>query len=508
MEIYDWVTNTVKTTPEAPFLYFRDQVWSYQQVDQIVYSIGKGLLELNVTPGDRIAIFSGKVPETIFCYLACFRIGAILASIDNGYKAEEFSTDVKKVTAKLLIAQDTLYNRVKDRQDTPSIKHTVIIGNSKPFKNTLSLDELITKGNNSSKEIPKIANDDKALILYTSGSTANPKAVVHCHKSLLHMGESMAREYQFSSTSRYLFSKEIGFMSCFGMAMMPTLASGGSLILIPEINANAILNAIEKYKITNTHIAPINLIQITHVKNYEKVNYSSIKIVSLGGDSVPVDSFNKLNALIPNKVIVNCGMTEITCYAHTQAEATYHYGLIGNDFAGVTTQIQNENGAQAKSNELGEICVKSDCLFSEYWENPDENKKSFVNGWFRTNDLGRRDEDGTLWFVDRLKNVIKGGNENVSPLEVENVLHAHEGVLQVCVVGAYDKSISGDIVVAFISLDKKHQVTKEALLTHTREHLADYKVPRHIVFLDKMLFTASGKVNRKILKKRADELFQ
>jgi long-chain acyl-CoA synthetase len=349
----------------------------------------------------------------------------------------------------------------------------------------------------TAEPLPPVSPENVAAILYTSGTTARPKGVMHTHISLTGATELMI-SLGFDETHTVPTITQMVHISALACGLLPSVTCGGTVVLLPIFDPATVLDLTERWRCTFYLALPAMLRFIVEEQARKPRDVSSMKLCLAGGDAVPVtlqESFRRLFGISVRELF---GMTEtvpVTCIREDAPRA----GSMGPALDLVDTRVMDLAGNPAADNQIGELQVQSPANCVGYWNNPEATEATFTQGWLRTGDLVRRDSDGYFWFEGRVKQIIVRGGSNISPQEVEEPLYQHPAVLEVGVIGMPDP-VYGEKVIAFVALREGQTATEQELRDFVRSRIADYKTPEQIVFLPSLPKGLTGKVQRRSLK--------
>jgi acyl-CoA synthetase (AMP-forming)/AMP-acid ligase II len=504
MLLADFLKNTANRTPNKCALIFDNLEFTYEGLDRVTDQIARSLLKIGVERGDRVALFLKNCPELVFIYYACFKIGAIAVPLNSRYKGPELEYAARHCGAKILVVHDELFSEYASvRKNLETIEKCYLVGINNNFGNINDFSDLLEETNGDTL-LPKIEENDPAVILYTSGTTAKPKGVVHTHYSLMHTVINQATTLQIDSSDISLVPLPICHIFGFG-CLITTTYIGGTVILLPRFEPGSFLDAIDKYHPTVTTLLPPGLDDILNHPKALTCDFSSLKSCFVGGDKVPMRLHRRSLEIAGIEVIEGCGMTECCPYTVNPPFGPKRPGSIGTPVYATSLRLVDNSGKDVPKDDIGEILVKSEANMVGYWNNKEETAKALKDGWLYTGDMARVDGDGYYWFVCRKKEIIIRGGSNISPLEVEEVFYEHPAVKAVGVVGLPDEHL-GQIVKAYVSLkeDVAHLPTNNELRTFVASRIAAYKVPEKIEFLSDLPLNPTGKVDRNRLKRLLD----
>jgi long-chain acyl-CoA synthetase len=455
------------------------------------------LLQAGLRKGDRIGVVSSNChlhPELL---MASAKGGWILVEIDHRLKTKEIEYIIDDSEPRVLFVGKGLAD--------------VMLPVCRVFQKL----KIVSFPNDYEKEIAsyptkepvaEVEEKDIITIMYTSGTTGQPKGVVYTHKNLFAAVTNMALMLTVSEYDRTLHTSPFSHIA----PIWPFLLHcyyGGSNVIINNLDPNYILETIQNEKITTWNTVPTLISRIVDAKEKERFNISSLKWICYGASSIPLPILKK--ALKYFGFILNqiYGTTETYLNTFLRArdhvlegseEAVKRLSSCGLEIINTETIVINKDGMRVKPGEVGEVITRGDHVSPGYWRKEEETRQSMKNGWFFTGDLATVDENGFIYITGRRKEMIISGGENVSPKEVENVLCSHESVKEAAVVGLPHERW-GEAVTAFVILHEGQMVSENDLLAFCRKRLAGYKCPKAVVFLKDFPLTTSGKVLKRKL---------
>jgi long-chain acyl-CoA synthetase len=493
------LSQAARRTPGKSALIFDGKAWTYEELDEISQRVAASLLRAGIQSGDRVALFLRNCPEMVFSYYGCFKAGAIVVPLNNRYQGPEVAYAVNHSGARIIIVQHELFPEVaRVLPVLKSVERYLGVGGAGTLPDQDNFAALL-EDIGSPEILPSVRENDPAIILYTSGSTARPKGVVHTHFSLTHTIINQSTFQEMDSREVSLVVLSICHIAGLAGQLLTTAAGGGTVVLLPQFEAGKFLAAIDSHCPTKIQLLPEQVLEILDHPQAPQTNFSSLQCCIAGGDSVPLEVHRRFRELAGLEITETCGATESFSYAMNPPFGLKKPGSIGKPVHGTTLRIVDDADRGVAPGQAGEILVKSRANMLAYWHNPQETAKTLKNSWLYTGDLGRVDEDGYYWFVGRKKNIIIRGGSNIAPGEVEAVLFQHPAVKDTCVVGKPDPAW-GQTVTAYVSVKEDFAPpTAEDLHAFAAERLAAYKVPEEIVILPDLPLNPIGKVDRQRL---------
>jgi acyl-CoA synthetase (AMP-forming)/AMP-acid ligase II len=490
------LARTAQATPDMPALIAGSREVSYREFDAHTQALAHGLLSLGLRPGDRVALHMQNSIETAMIYLACFKAGLIVVPCKTGLKADELEFALEHSQARIYMAHSMLYDRFSAvRPKLPAIERTVLVDQESPQNEALNFDAL--PAHDSGTPLPPVTPDAGATIIYTSGTTARPKGILHTHQSLWHCARLHSEATEFRSDGRMLLMCPMMHMSGL-LQLLTTVFVGGTAVIVPPLDPVAALDAIEQERCTHMLGMPAAYHFMVREQERAPRRIDTIRSAVSGGDSVPVALVQAFQSAFGVLLLEGHGMSE--CAPNiVNPRVGFRPGSLGRPLPGVEARIDAAPG------EAGELLLRTPAMFAGYWRDEEETRRAFQDGFLRTGDLARIDDDGFFWFAGRSKEIIVHGASNISPQEVEEVICRHPAVAQAGVVGVPDATW-GESVRAFVVLKAGAAATGDDLRAFLLKRLGNWKVPDSFYFERELPLGPTGKVNRRLLREVALEL--
>ncbi|HEV2991723.1 MAG TPA: AMP-binding protein [Candidatus Angelobacter sp.] len=487
----DALRRTAVRYPAQRALHFQGRDLSYAELDALSNRVARLMMANGIGRGDSVAIFSMNSPEFVATFFACARIGAALVPINLMFTADDVDYVFEKTRIKALLLEPMFLEKARQR---PGVYFLM----DQAFRESLaSLD--------GSPVEQFVSSDDTALIVFTSGTTARPKGVVLNHLNLYAYLLGGFTEHGVNRTFRYLLSLPMFHIAGLVQAFS-CFASGCDSVILPLPKAEPILQAIQTHKI-NVMALPATLwVGLASVPGIDEADLSCLKRLFVF-QYLPTPVFNRWRQMAPEAEWINAwGQTETTAIGSSTPPAELEQMLSAPDPIGVQhmpleLRIVDDDMNDVEPGKPGEIVVRGPSVTPGYFEDPEANEALFRGGWHHTGDVAYRDEHGWLYFLDRKKDMIKTGGENVSSQEVEEAIAQHPGVAEVAVIGMADPYWIEKVVACVVPLDGV-QLTEQELLVHARSRLANFKVPKQIFILKEFPKNPSGKVLKRILRQQ------
>ena len=502
---------------------FRDRVYTWQQVNEAANSLAHALQELGVKKGDRVAVLLYNSDAILLSYYGITKI-AVVCPINYMMSKKEIAYILNDSGAKILIiGNNLLYNIEYIKAECPQIEKIIVYdhdGSGVPSE-YLNFDNLIT---NYSKEEPvpsePISDREMAYLMYTGGTTGLPKGVMLSHNSLLINSLSTgALATQYIDPDENIVLVAIPFFHvAANIGVMQAVLVGYTMVVMDRFVISEFLENMVKHKCIGFGLVPTMINLLINSPEIEKYRdyLPNIKSIVYGASPIAPAVLRKILEMFPNAdVFQYFGQTE---YSPTIAVLEpedhrkalkpgneYLLAAAGRALIGTDVRIVDENGNDVPFGEVGEIIAKGDGTMIGYWNQPEKTAETIKDGWLYTGDMGRMDEDGYIYVVDRRKDMIISGGENIYTKEVEDALYTHPAVLECAVIGIPDERW-GEAVHAIVVLKRGYKkgknITEEELIAHVKDQIARYKAPKSIEFRRSLPKSAQGKILKKDLRKK------
>ncbi len=513
-------------TPQKDFLFSEadGRKWTYAEFDSAVNRTANMLLARGIAKGDVVSLLLPNSAEYIIAYFACWKIGALAGPVNSLLKAEEVEWVVANSRSKMLMTDDAI------------LSSGGLSGVGKGIEVITNWPPADAGGSDTVAEI-NIDVDDEAVIIYTSGTTGKPKGCLLTHGNLIANARQITEWLGFGPEDRLLTVMPLFHMNAVTVTTMTALYAGGSTVVSPKFSASRFWEIIEEYRITSFGSVATMLSMILakadtatrrrgdteiSASPRHRVTPSQLRFAMCGSAPVPAEVLNRFEETFGVLVIEGYGLSESTCRSTfnppNKDRRPGSCGLpIGNEM-----RVVDEEDNEVPDGTLGEIVLRGPNIFKGYFKNPEATEKAFAGGWFHTGDIGYRDADGFYYIADRKSDMIIRGGENIYPREIDDLLYTHPAVAHAAVIGVPDE-IYGEEVAAFIVLKDGFEssppyergvaaalggrggslITQEDIIDFCKLHLADYKCPKTVHFVDDIPKGPTGK----LLKRELARLF-
>lgn len=505
--------QTATEHPDRVALAFGQQSWTFSAFDDLTNRLAENLLLSGIAPGDRVALHFRNCPEMAFALAGCLKAGVIAVPINPRLKGTEVDYILRHSGSAGYLGQAELYAELE--RSCTAIENLAVCyltdsgaggGETRPFEELL-LPPRECEGTRA-VALAQVPGASMAVIIYTSGTTAFPKGVVHTHDSLWRLAAAM-RDMRLDETRVAVIVTSMAHLVGLGMILLPCLVNGAQAVISEPGNFGRNLDDFERRRGTYTIAFPMIYHGLIEAQQRQPRSFAAACRFFIGGDAVPLQLEQRIEQVL-GPVSNVYGATEIApiCWVrHSSQECALPGGsLIGAPALGTEVRVMGADGRRvAQPGEVGELQVRGDHLMAGYWKDEEATAAALRDGWFRTGDLGSCLQGGDFGFAGRAKEIIIHGGSNVSPQEVEAVLQEHPAVREAGVVGVPDP-VWGEIVTAGVAVRPGYTVSEADLIAFARQRLADYKTPERIVFLERLPQGPTGKVQRRLLKENLEHV--
>jgi fatty-acyl-CoA synthase len=524
-----WFNAEVSATrfPNHPCLVFHDGVTSYGDFkQQAEWLAGFLQRECGVRKGDRVALFMQNCPQYVIAYYAILRADAVVVPINCMNLTAELSFVLQDCGAKVIFAAQDLYSRIEPLLGE-TIKHAVSVCYSDyigpeprgavpesiaaprisfPAREVTAWHDALARRLTPSPHLS--TPDDLCVIPYTSGTTGRPKGCMHRHRGVHHTAMTVVHWNDGRQDACSLGVLPLFHVTGMQNSMNATIYAGATLVLLSRWNRDVAADLIKRYRVTNLTLVPAMVVDLISSPDIGSYDLSSLRVIGGGGAAMPEAVARKLLELCGLTYLEGYGLTETLAPSHSNPSDRPKRQCLGIPVFDTDARIIDPvTLAELPQGAIGEIVINGPQVLDAYWNNEAENASCFVTldgkRFLRSGDLGRIDEDGYFFFVDRLKRMINAAGFKVWPAEVESLLYAHSAVQEACVIASLDPR-AGERVKALIvaKASARGAVKADEIIEWARERMAAYKVPREIEFVDALPRSATGKIDWRLLQEQ------
>ena len=494
MNVADLFSKAALYYPEKKALIFGARSFTYSEMNRIINALARYLTGIGVSKGDRVSIYMANRPEWILFYYAIAKIGAISVCVPGAYKREEMKEVVNDSLSSVLISSEELIPQFPDPESIPLIRKVIIVERDEILQTAMRGET--TPG--AAIEV-ETSGDDATAILYTGGTTGTPKGAMLTHRNLLYSAQNVAYHERMVSDDIGVCFMPLNHVFAQCHILHTFFASCATLVLFPGFDMDKVVAAVIEHKVTRFYAVPTIFIRFLNNPESRK-HLRGIRYVFSGGTSMPAEIVRQWVDAFGIPIHEAYGMTEAASLVTFNHLFRHKIGSIGMPAGIIEVKVVDAGDKEAKQGEQGEIIIRGPNVMKGYFEQPQETAAALRNGWLHSGDVGVFDPEGYLYIVDRIKDIIITGGENVFPKEVEDLLHQHRAVNECGVVGLPHHEY-GEAVTAFVTLKPNMTVAERELIAFCKERIARYKVPKSIRFVEDLPKTPQGKILRRELRK-------
>lgn len=512
MNIGRVVAETADAFAERPAFFVGEEEVSYREFGERVAALAAGFRSLGVSPGDRVAVYTDNRPQLLECYYAAWQAGACVVPLNARFVADEVAYHVGDSRARTIVFAGEHRDAVAGPGGgrLPSVDNRVCIG--EPGEGQISYEDLVLEHRGAERRIEHVPDDAPAWLFYTSGTTGRPKGAVLTHGNLSFVAVGWCADVM------HIEPEDIGMHAAplshgAGFHALALTAKGAAQAILPapRFDARTFCETVERRRVTNTAMVPTQVRRLISFEGLEDYDLSSLRYFAYYGSPMYVaDLKEALRKMGPIFVqIYGQGETPMTATYLRREEhvpdrpegLTGRLASCGRARTGVEVAILDDKDAEVPTGGTGEICVRGPSVFEGYWERPEETADTLKNGWLHTGDLGRADERGYFYVLDRKKDMVISGGSNVYPREIEEVLLEHPAVSEVCVFGVPDPDWVEAVKAVVVPMPGT-EPTEGEIFAFCRKKMAAYKRPKSVDFVEELPKSSIGKILKRELRDR------
>ena len=494
MNIAQNVERAARLFPDKTAIVFEGTHLTYKSLNARVNRLANALVAEGIARGDRVVLYLPNIPAFAIGYLATVRIGAIAVSANAMLKAEELKYLLNDAGAVLLFTTGELLANVSIGQ-YPQLRKIVVCEGDGAGHPTL--DDWL----NASQETFSAADmdpQDPAVLLYTSGTTGFPKGATLTHGNVVSNTWTTVHHAGFTADDRMILFLPLFHVFGQNFIMNATFLACATLVLHRRFVPDQVLASIREDKVTMFFAVPTIYIHLLNM-DVDPADLASIRYEFSAAASMPQEISARWTERYGRPVYEGYGLTECSPFACYNHDFNHKFGSVGTPVENFEVKILDESDQEMPPGKWGEICVRGPGVMQGYWNKPEETARALRNGWLHSGDIGTMDEEGYVFIVDRVKDMINMSGLKIWPAEVEQFLYRHPAVMEVAVHGIPHPE-KGEIVKATIVLKEGENTTAEEITDYCRKHLAVYKVPAEVAFLEALPKSPTGKILKRILR--------
>jgi long-chain acyl-CoA synthetase len=495
--------STVAERPNSFAVSMGEMRLTYAELGGAVGALQAGLKDLGVRPGDRLALLFPNTPHFFIAFFAAQACGAEVVMCNCLHSPGEIAYVLNDSGARWLLALNVFDEKLAAViPQCPGLGGVVVAGDT-TLPGAASFDSLIRSNAGRRLQPVERSPESVAVIMYTSGTTGRSKGAMLSHRNLIFDAHAAGQTLDLYPTD--VMIGILPLFHAYGFTVNLTLAvlHGLSVVLMPKFAATGALELMEGERVTVLAAVPTMYQMMLRTRRTPDYDISSLRIVVSGGAPLPLEVMTAFENRFGVAMLEGYGPTEASPVVSVNPfHGPRKVGSVGPPIPGTEVQVIDDEGAVLPVGQVGELCCKGPHVMLGYWNAPQATAETIVDGWLRTGDMARIDEDGYIYIVDRKKDMIIVGGMNVYPREVEDVIYGLPQIAECAVVGV-PSTIKGEEVVAYISLKEGEIITPEQVIEHCRLHLAPFKVPREVVIEPELPKSPIGKVLRREVREMA-----
>ena len=503
MNIGSLFSRHARYRPDHLAVVFENQRLTYRAFNREINRLANALLALGIKKGDKVATILPNCLELLETYWAVGKIGAVVVPTSNLLRGSALKTLLNDSGTALVVTNRAFVETLEAiREDLPAIaadRYLLTDGGPKPgFQDYHALKDQASEKEPSG---PAIAPSDPFNIMYSSGTTGLPKGIVHTHAIRAWYGTSFAAAFRMTPESVTMHAGAIVFNGAF-VDLMPTMFLGATYILLPQFEVESYIDAIERERVTHIMLVPAQIVALLNSPNFKPERLASLEMLLTLGAPLHMEHKERLNSLLPGRFYELYGLTEGFITVLDKNDYAAKPQSVGVPLPFFEMRILDVDGQDLPAGEVGEICGRGPILMPGYYKRPDLTAAAVVDGWLHSGDLGYVDEDGFLYLVDRVKDMIISGGVNVYPKDIEEVVVQHPAVVEAAVFGIPDPKW-GETPVAAVTLTSPSAVAADALKEWINANVgAKFQRVSDVLIMDEFPRNVAGKTLKREMRER------
>lgn len=506
MNIARHIEESALRYPNKEAIIEPNKIYTYKELNEFINRLAVGLNSFGLGKSRTLAILLPNSALSIALFYAGLKIGAVSICLNPMLKGEELNKILIDSNAEIFVTTRKPFETIENCSEKIKYKKKVVFADETKIKDgDLTISDLMLKGVSKDYKAIELDSDEVALIVYTSGTTGEPKGAVFTHGALMNSAKSLTYVLgEMTHEDKILNSAPLSSSMSIVAVLIPSIKNGASVYLQERFDPIEYVNLIKEKKITIIYAVPTIYYAINNICDLKKEDLKSLRFAACSGAHLPYKIRDEFEKGLKIKIVQAYGLTEATrILIADPAKGIRKDNSIGKPLPDVEIKIVDEEGNSMAVGQKGEICMRFPGGMVRYWEKPKETKKVLVNGWLHTGDIGYIDEDGYVYLIDRKTDKIIVGGYNVYPVEIENVFLKHSDVLEAAVVGYPDERL-GEVPVAFVVMRDCSDQDGDCLIDFVKTQIANYKAPRLVYIEKKLPKNPVGKVLKRELKRKIE----
>lgn len=497
----DIVRRSANRFPDKTAVIWEDTALTYQELDSAANRFAHALHSNGIHKGDHVAIISRNRTEYAIVFFGSAKAGTVLVNIPVQYTSEQFSFALQKADVKMLFIEDLFEPTVKNiLGGVPTLAETIVIGRQ-GSSDYVAFDDFLTHADSDAEPEIDISEDDPFCMTFTGGTTGAPKGVLATHRNRDTTAHTVLVEERLEDIDVVAIVTPMFHVAALNIMFQPAMLAGATCVLQSKWDVETFAKNVKNHGITAGFIVPTQGIHIVSDEAVDIADLETLRKISFAGAPMPDWVQRSLMENLPKLRITQIyGQSEVGVIAALPHRyLPEKLGSVGRQAYNTDIALLDTNGNHVKPGEVGELCSRGANVMREYYNNPEETARFFKKGWGWTGDLGRMDEEGFIYLIDRSKDMLISGGENIYPKEIENAIFLHEHVADCAVIGIPDEKW-GEAPVAYVIPHSGVDLTAEELIEHCNKKLSRFKVPHLVLIVDSLPKTSMGKVQKHNLR--------
>ena len=497
--------ESARRAPAKTAVILGDATLSYAQLDELSDRVAASLGAAGLAPGDRVGLQLPNIPQFVIAYFGILKAGGVVVPMNVLLKAPEIAFQLENSGARTLITYGGFVDEAAKAAEAAAVTSLYVVGAAPGAAQATQAGapfEALLAGDAPGPQLAARGPADPAVIIYTSGTTGTPKGAVLSHIGLYMNADIPGRLFEFAEDDVAVVALPLFHVFALSSIMNTCVLLGGTMTLVPRFDPGAVLQLMQRDRVTVFMGVPTMYIALLQAVDAGDYDLASLRVAVSGGAPIPAEVIDAFESRFGVPILEGYGLSESSSTATFNISVTERKVYsVGKPIWGTSLQIWDDQSRPLPPgpDHVGEVVLRGMNIMTGYYDNPEATAKAFAGGWFHTGDLGYLDEDGFLFIVDRIKDLIIRGGYNVYPREVEEVLYAHPAVAEAAVIGVPDPMM-GEEVRAIVAVKPGQSVTEAELIQFVKERAAAYKYPRVIEFRDSLPKGATGKILKKELR--------
>lgn len=494
MNIAQHVERAAKFFPDKPAILFEGSTLTYRDLNARIDRLANALAANGVGRGQCVALYMPNLPAFAICYLATVRIGAIALSVNSMYKSEELNYILNDSGSSLIFTTGELLPNIP-LAECPTVKRAIVCEGDPQGHPTL--DDWIEKSSDR-RALADMDPNDPAVLLYTSGTTGFPKGATLAHGNVVSNAWATVHHAGFTRDDRMILFLPAFHVFGQNFIMNATFLSCATLVLHRRFAPEPVLESIRRDRVTMFFAVPTIYIGLLNMPLTDEA-LASVRYEFSAASTMPREISARWTERFGRPVFEGYGLTECSPFACYNHDFRHKFGSVGTPIENTEIRILDADDQELPPGQWGEICIKGPGVMRGYWNKPDETRQALRSGWLHSGDIGMVDDEGYVFIVDRVKDMINVSGFKVWPAEVEQFLYKHPAVQEVAVYGLSHPE-KGETVVAAIVPKEGARVNAEEVIAYCRSHMAAYKAPARVDFVPELPKSATGKILKRTLR--------